>query len=275
LLISLVLSWTGFFQSQFYRPSNEDFGQHRELGIEPEEVVIASEDDTRLHGWFIPAKNDVVGTVIHFHGSDRNVTFTIRNCHWLADHGFNVFLFDYRGFGKSEGQPSRRGIVDDAAAAIDYVRGRPDIDRERICLWGQSMGGQLAIVAANIAGTEGLRAIVAEATYSTYSDHIKDKMAQLGPLWLVQWAAWLVTSDAYAADDAVGDLAPTPVLLIHGTFDTAVRPYHSERLYELAGRPKDIWRIDDGRHLDAMHSASNQTKFVAYLTRMCNGQQQD
>jgi uncharacterized protein len=196
-------------------------------------------------------------------------SFTVRNCHWLREHGFNVFLFDYRGYGKSGGKPERRGIVEDSVAAIEYLRTRSDIDRDRICLWGESMGGQLAIAAADLAGKEGIRAVVSEATYSSHSHHIKDKTAQGGPLWLVQWGAWLVTSDAYSAEDSIGRLTPTPVLLIHGTEDRGVSPYHRERLHELAGNPKEIWLIEGGKHLDVFGSESNRKKLVEYLTKAC------
>jgi uncharacterized protein len=275
LAICFVLSWTGFLQSQFYRPSAEDFGQQKELGVAPEEVAFESKDGTRLHGWFVPATDNAKGTVIHFHGSDRNISFTIRNCQWLREHGFNVFLFDYRGYGQSLGEPERQGMVEDGAAAIAYVRSRSDVDKESICLWGQSMGGQLAIASADLAGTDGIRAVVAEATYASHSHHIKDKMAQFGPLWLVQWGAWLVTSDAFSAEGIVGKLAPTPILLIHGTEDRGVQPYHSEQLYELAGNPKDIWRVEGGKHLDAMQSDRYRAKFVEYLTRACDAEQSD
>ena len=132
------------------------------------------------------------------------------------------------------------------------------------------MGGQLAIVAAEMAGTEGIKAVVAEATYASYSHHIKDKTAQFGPLWLVQWGAWLVTSDAFAAEEVVGKLAPTAILLVHGTEDRGVQPYHSERLYSLAGNPRDIWRVEGGKHLDAFRTGPDQAKLAAYLTDACD-----
>jgi hypothetical protein len=109
LAICLVLNWTGFLQSQFYRPSADDFGQQKEIGVEPEEVAFKSKDGTHLHGWFIPAAesaNTAKGTVIQFQGSDRNISFTIRNCHWLRDHGFNVFVFDEQTV-EIDGKPAR------------------------------------------------------------------------------------------------------------------------------------------------------------------------
>ena len=265
LVICFILSKTGFTESQFYRPSTQDYAEHTKLGITPEDVFFKSNDGTRLHGWFLPAKGQPTGTLIHLHGSDRNITYTIKNVHWLTNHGFNLFLFDYRGYGQSENKPSRQGVVEDAVAAIEYVRSRSDIDANTLFLWGQSMGGQLAIVAANLAGTKGIQAVVAEATYATPSHHIKDKMGQMGPLWLVQWGLWLITSDAYAAQDVVGRIAPTSILLVHGTADRGVLPYHSEALFQAADEPKDIWRVQNAGHLQVFQNALYREKLIPFL----------
>ena len=78
LAICLVLVWTGFTESQFFRPSRRDYAEHTKLGITPKDVFFESKDGTRLHGWFVPSKSQPIGTVIHFHGSDRNITDTIK-----------------------------------------------------------------------------------------------------------------------------------------------------------------------------------------------------
>jgi fermentation-respiration switch protein FrsA (DUF1100 family) len=265
LVICLILTWTGFTESQFYRPSTRDYGQHTKLKLTPEDLFFKSKDGTRLHGWFIPAKDKAIGTVIHLHGSDRNITHTLGNSHWLTGHGFNLYVFDYRGYGRSAGQPTRQGVVEDAVAAIDYVRLRPDVDADRILLWGQSMGGQLAIVAADRAGQEGIQAVVADATYASHKHHVKDKLAQMGPLWLVQWAIWFVTSDAHAARGVVGRLTPTRILLVHGTADTVVQPYHSNWLFQAAGEPKALWRVPSFGHLKVFQDSRYREKLVQFF----------
>lgn len=265
IAISFVLTWTGFGEAQFFRPSARDYGEHTKLGLAPEDVFFESADGTRLHGWFVPAQDSAVGTVVHLHGSDRNITQTIRNSAWLTEHGFNVFAFDYRGYGRSEGEPSRRGVVDDAAAAVGYVRSRPGVDPDALYLWGQSMGGQAAILAADQAGAGGVRGVVAEATYASPSHHVKDKLAQMGPLWLIQWGVWLATSDEPNARGAVGRLAPTPVLIVHGTADRGVRPYHGDWLFEAAGEPRAIWRVEGARHLDVFHDPEYRERLVRFL----------
>ncbi len=263
LVICFVFQWTGFFDAQFYRPSSRDYGRAAELGLEPEEVSFASSDGTSLHGWVLPVA-DAVGTVVVFHGSDRNITHTVANTHWLLQHGLNVFVFDYRGYGRSAGRPSRQGLVEDSVAAIDYVTSRNDVDSSRIVLYGQSMGGQLALNAASLKKDLGIRLVVAEATYAKHSYHIADKLGRLGPLWLVKWGAWLLTSDEYCGEDAIHELG-VPVLLIHGSADAGVSPYHSERLHNAASDPKEIWRYDGHGHLQIFKTEEDQVRLGDYI----------
>ncbi len=264
LAICLVFKWTGFFDAQFYRPSSRDYGRVQELGLAPEDVSFNSPDGTELHGWFLPAE-DAVGTVICFHGSDRNITYTIGNVHWLTNHQLNVFVFDYRGYGASEGVPSREALVDDSRAAIDYVSGRNDVDGQRIVLFGQSMGGQLAINAALEAPE--VRLVVSEATYAKQSYHISDKLSRMGPLWLVKWGAWLLTSDQFSGESAIARLS-VPVLLVHGTADTGVAPYHSDRLLAAATGPKELWQYEGYGHLQIFKEEDNQRRLAEYILNM-------
>ena len=268
LMICWIMSLTGFASAMFYRPSQRDYGQIKELGLSPEEVDFKSGDGTSLHGWFFPAKGATSkGTVIHLHGSDRNITYTIVNSHWLMDRGFNLFVFDYRGYGKSSGKPDRAGLVQDVLAAIETMQSRDDVGENPIWLWGQSMGGQLAIVSAAKQGGDGLAGVISEATYSNYSGHISDKMANMGPLWLVHWGLWLTTSDDHSAIRSVDQLTDVPLLLIHGDADQAVAPYHSDRLFEKAGEHKEIWRVPGAGHLKVFQELEYQDRLVQFLTK--------
>ncbi|MEZ6137462.1 MAG: alpha/beta hydrolase [Pirellulaceae bacterium] len=263
LFICLVFQWTGFFEAQFYRPSKRDYGRAAELGLSPEAVTFASSDGTKLEGWFL-ATDEAIGTVICFHGSDRNITDTVKNTVWLTQYGLNLFVFDYRGYGASEGVPDRKGLVDDSVAAIDYVRSRSDVDQSRIVLYGQSMGGQLAIQAAS-SSAPGIQLVVSEATYAKHSLHVSDKLGRMGPLWLVKWGAWLLTSDEYCGEDAISRIATTPVLFIHGTEDVGVSAYHSQRLFVAAAEPKDLWIYDGYGHLQIFTQVENQKRLANYI----------
>ncbi|XZE52555.1 alpha/beta hydrolase [Planctomycetaceae bacterium SH139] len=230
-------------------------------------MSFASADGTMLHGWFLRSEVEPIGTVICFHGSDRNITHTTRNVYWLTERGLNLFVFDYRGYGRSEGEPDRKGLVEDSTAAIDYVMTRSDVRPDRIILYGQSMGGQLALNAASLRKDAGIRLVIAEATYARPSYHLSDKLGQFGPLWLVKWGGWLLTSDEYSGEAAIANLQSTPVLLIHGNSDTAVSPYHSERLFDAATDPKELWQYDRAGHLQIFDEPPHQERLVAFIKK--------
>ena len=113
LLFALLLGCSLFglsscAQQAFYYPDHADYGTPAQAGLQHEDIFFQSEDGTRLHGWFIPAQNaggliPARATIIHFHGNAQNLSAHKEAVQWLPAHGYNVFLFDYRGYGLSEG----------------------------------------------------------------------------------------------------------------------------------------------------------------------------
>ncbi|MEM0924537.1 MAG: alpha/beta fold hydrolase [Planctomycetota bacterium] len=269
-VISLIFSVTGFYESQFFRPSSKDYQVAKEQGLEPLDVTFESGDGTQLHGWILRSAAEPLGTIVHFHGSDRNITFTAGNVSWLTDAGFDVFAFDYRGYGRSEGTPSHEGMVTDSLAAIEFAKSNPAFRSDRLVLLGQSMGGQLAIIAAG--RHDGvIDGVIADSTYAKRSHHLSDKLGRMGPLWLVKWGGWLFTSDEPCGESSLPDLRSS-LLLIHGTEDRGVMPYHSERLFETASEPKQIWRVDGLGHLQVLRQPEHQKRLVGYLTDLLSAE---
>ena len=138
-LFALPLFLTGCVQSMFYYPDRVRYETPKALGLRYEAVQFQSGDGTRLSGWFIPAADrqspkDAKGTVVHFHGNAQNMSSHWRFVAWLPAQDFNVFVFDYRGYGESEGKPEPKGVFEDSNAALDHVRSRPDVDPERLLL---------------------------------------------------------------------------------------------------------------------------------------------
>lgn len=238
---------SGCVQNMFYYPDTVSYGSPAKAGLNHEEVRFASLDGTRLTGWLIaaqgvPNKRAAKGTVIHFHGNAQNMSAHWEYAGWLARRGFNVFVFDYRGYGQSEGSPGPRGVYEDSVAAIRYVRGRGDIDPARLLVFGQSLGGTQAIAAIGGGEREGVRAVAIEATFLSYSAIASEKVTGAG----------LLMNDHYSAERYVAALAPLPLLLIHGTADEVIPASHSERLYALAREPKTLISVPDGGHIESM-----------------------
>ncbi len=249
--------------SMFYYPDREEYDSPHRAGLAFEQVYFNSPDGTRLSGWFIPAKGvdsprEAKGTVIHLHGNAQNMTAHWSFAEFVPSRGYNLFTFDYRGFGQSEGQPDPKGIFEDSVAALDYLRSRTDIDTGKIFVFGQSLGGMLAIAAAG-ASPKGIRAVLAEAPFHSYSATVKDKMPNAG----------LVLDDTYCATTYVAKIAPIPLLFIHGTRDAVVPYSHSVRLMAEAGEPKELVTIENGDHVDAMidhiRGSKYQDRMIAFF----------
>lgn len=226
----------------FYFPDRVHYGSPGDAGMRFEDIRFHSRDGTRLAGWFMPAQGTPLGTVVHLHGNAQNMSAHWIYAGWLPQRGLNVFTFDYRGYGQSQGSPDPQGIFDDAIAALDYVRSR--VDGARIFVFGQSLGGMLAIAAAG-ASPQGVSAVAAEAPAYSYSEWADDQMPELQ----------LTLEDDCCASTYVSRLAPIPLLLMHSPQDRVVPYTHSQRLYAAAGLPKQLVTIEGGAHNDAMTDA--------------------
>lgn len=245
----LSMSLAGCVSSPFYHPDSVLYGTPASVGLKFEEVVFSSSDGTRLTGWFIPATGyqspkNAKATVIHFHGNAQNMSAHWQFVDWLPRRGFNVFVFDYRGYGASQGSPEPKGVFEDANAALNYVRSRKDLDPERLVVLGQSLGGTNAIAVVGSGNRSGVKAIAIEATFYSYSSIASDKV----------FGAGVLVGDAYSAERYVGGLAPIPLLLLHGTLDRVVPYAHSQRLFDKAREPKAMITVEGGGHIEALSS---------------------
>ncbi len=233
-----------------------------------EDLVFPSWDGTKLHAWFLRAQGTPKGTVIHFHGRDKNITAHAFNVAWLPEEGFNVFLFEYRGFGKSEGKPTQRAVHRDSMAAVNYVLSRKDVDTDRLLVFGQSLGGAIAIAVTGEMRRPEIKAVVAEAPFCSYRRLVRNQIEKMdcwsilrGPISL------LVTNNRYSPIKYIDEIAPTPLLLIHGTADIGITIDHSEFLFKRAKKPKEMWVVQGGRHLDTFtkHKAMYRKRLVEFF----------
>lgn len=236
-------------------------------GVEYRNIRFRASDGVALHGWLFPAVGETVhGTVVLAHGNGGNVSSHAGGVAWLREHGYNVFAFDYRGYGRSEGTPTMVGVHRDTVAAIRTADRHDELPRDRIALVGQSLGGAIATVtAARLDDDEAPGALVVDSAPSDYRDIAQEKLAAFWLTWPFQVPlSWLVTSD-FAAVDAVGQLPPIPKLFIGNRNDRTVPFHHTRRLSEAAAPPRTCWRIADERHLATFTDEVVRARFVAWL----------
>jgi len=251
LLILIPLWGSGCANGIFYQPSKRMAPTPDTRGHRFESVAFQASDGVALTGWWLPATSTPKGTVIHFHGNAQNMSSHIQYAEWLPAAGYNLFVFDYRGYGESLGVPTRRGLIRDGMAALETVRGRPDVNPDDLFVWGQSLGGTVALQSM-MRSEIPIRAAIIDSTFISHGKIVSDKMKQfpwfLQPLRLLR--PLLVTS-SYDAIDAVKKLPDLPIYFIHGAKDNVIPFAHSQRLHELAPTSK-LWIIPKAGHCDAV-----------------------
>ncbi len=245
----------------------------QEIGLAYEDVGFPTEDGVRLHGWYLPGQGPVCGTILFLHGNAENISTHIGSVYWLPRYGFNVFLPDYRGYGTSQGTPSLPGLQADIDAAMRYLIARPDVDGNGIVIFGQSLGGASAIYyTAHTSRRAHIRALVVDSAFSSHRDIAREKLARFWLTWPLQYPLSWTISDDYSPLAAIAQVAPIPLLLIHGDRDTIVPPWHSERLYAAARAPKEYWKVEGAGHIQALQSQPLRERFASYLyQRACPG----
>ena len=261
----LVALGAGGCTQIFLQPGHMEVHHPSEAGLAWEDVWLPAPDGARIHGWWLPAVGAPRGTVLHLHGNAENITTFIGAVHWLPPAGYNVLLVDYRGYGRSEGVATIDGVHEDARVAIDAALARAANDGSPLFVFGQSLGGSVAIHAvAHHPERARIKAVISEGAFSSYRRIAREKMGALWLTWPVQWPASLLFSDLYAAEDSVALLAPVPLLIVHGTDDIVVPPSHAQRLYDAAREPRELWLVP-GRHVAAFTTKENRERLLAYL----------
>src|SRR5215212_9478751 len=142
--------------SLLYFPTRKLAAKPADLGLEAEELGIETDDDERLHGWWIRAAAPSRGHILFCHGNGGNVGDRVENARLLSDAGFDVLIFDYRGYGRSSGRPTEEGTALDARAAQSALVGRAGVEAARVLYLGESLGAAVALGLALEAPPRGL-----------------------------------------------------------------------------------------------------------------------
>lgn len=239
LAVVIVASWACSLERRFifYPDKVVDLTPGR-LGMKYEEVYFRTDDGLRLHGWFVPAEG-AGATLVWFHGNAGNISHRVDNLKLFHDRlQVNVFLFDYREYGKSEGVVSEEGTYRDGEAALRYLAGRTDVDPRRIVLFGQSLG---TAVAVELAARGARHPLILEAPFTSIVDMARRAFPFLPVSLLVR-----TRYDSIAKIERVA----APVLILHGDRDEMIPYRQGLRLFEAAKEPKEFFTIVGARHND-------------------------
>lgn len=236
---------------------------------EYEEVSFITKDGLTLAGWLIKpdhsGKN--VPAIVICHGLGANKSDFTDLAVFLARRGYLVLAFDFRAHGNSEGSRTSLGYHEqkDVSAALNYLSSRPEVDQDRIGIFGFSLGGSTAILAA--AETKKFRAIAADSAFTSLRDQARQAITgfyhlpafPFVNLSVLGYELYFQTRvENIAPESVIGTIAPAPVLIIAGEGDDMIPAENGRRLYRAAQEPKELWVIPVGGHGGTVAAAGSE-----------------
>lgn len=211
-------------------PSRELTASPADIGLAYESVFFTTNDGIKLHGWFLPAPG-AEKTLLFFHGNAGNISHRLTSLAIFNDLNLNVFIFDYRGYGRSRGKPSEQGLYQDAQAAFDYLQKNRAIPLTKTIFFGRSLGGA---VATWLAVKHPPQALIIESSFTS----VPNLAAELYPFIPVRWLARL----RYDTQSHLKALC-SPILIIHSVNDEVVPFKHGKTLFQTAREPKQFLQL--------------------------------
>ncbi len=231
--------------SLLYFPSRPILETPGEAGLEYRDLVLDTDDRERLHGWWIGARGESLGHLLLCHGNAGNIGDRVLHAELLTAGGFDVLLFDYRGYGRSSGRPSEEGTYRDARAALAWLLDQPEVDLSRLFYLGESLGGAVALDLALERPPAGLVLLSAFTGVREMSRlHYPFVPAVLVP-------------DVYPTLRRIRRLR-APLFVLHGDHDEIVPLSQGRTLFEVAPGPKRMHVFPGLGHNDLIPLAGTE-----------------
>jgi fermentation-respiration switch protein FrsA (DUF1100 family) len=244
-----------FENKLIYHPTKEGF-YGGDYGFPIQYVTFAADDGVRLSGAFCPV-DQARGTIIWCHGNGGNFSYGYDVAGQFRKLGLSVFLFDYRGYGKSEGRPDSIGVMLDAEAAYRYVTHDLNVLPSHLIILGESLGGAPAI---RLASRHDCAALITQSTFTS----IRDMAGVQFPYF--PWLRFFVRTNFPNAEDIARVRAPK--LLIHSRTDEVVPFWMGEKLFERASAPREMWVIDRANHNETFGLPGYSDRIRTFLDRV-------
>lgn len=231
--------------SMVFHPLGEILATPEVYGWEYEDIDLHTQDGVRLHAWYVPVE-DARAVVLFCHGNAGNISHRLDSIRIFRDLGLSVLIFDYRGFGQSEGRPSEKGTYLDVRAAWDFLVTEKNAPPAHIVIFGRSLGGAVAAhLAADLNAEHAAGGLILESTFSS----LPDMAARLYPFLPVRWLA----KYSYNTLAQMGDIH-SPVLVVHSPEDELIPFAHGQALYAAAPEPRMFLEISGGHNTGFLSS---------------------
>ncbi len=228
--------WDKLIAPFLYFPTRAHESSPEQYGLTYADITLTPENAVSLHGWWFSTPQ-AMASLLFCHGNAGNISHRLDNIAHLVAVGFNVLIFDYRGYGLSQGQPSEAGLYQDAMATWGHFL---DLASPPRLIFGRSLGGAVAIELARHVQKEGLDGLIIESTFTSLGDMARQVLPLPGIKWLV---------DGYPSLHRLKTVQ-TSLLVIHGERDELIPFQQGQQLFEAANPPKFFYPIPQAGHND-------------------------
>lgn len=228
-----------------------------EWGLVYEDVFVDTEDGVRLHGWYIP-RHGSKQALLFFHGNAGNISHRGASVEIFHRLGLNVFIFDYRGYGKSQGKPDEKGLYKDARAAWRYLSKERGFGQEEIILFGRSLGGA---VAAELAAEIQPGGLILESTFSSAKDVANAVFPVLSRLIFLRYDFDTATHVRRVA---------CPVLVLHSPDDEIIPFRLGEKVFQAAKEPKSFVKMRGDHNSGILMSQPDYERALGVFVSLAN-----
>jgi fermentation-respiration switch protein FrsA (DUF1100 family) len=226
-----------FVESRIFFPDRHLESRPADFGLDYEDVRFRTDDGVMLHGWYVPAKS-CRAVLLFCHGNAGNISHRLDNVKRLHAVGLSVLIFDYRGYGLSEGNITEKGFYRDAEAAHEIARRIADDQSVELVVFGRSLGG---IAATHIAANRTCSGVILESTFTD--------LASMTSFHFPLPFAGAAVGERFNAAGSIPHVT-APLLFFHGNRDQIV-PFELGRdLYEAANQPKQFVTLEGAGHND-------------------------
>lgn len=273
----LLLGYTGYtalWVLTFSRPAHTPVCciTPADVGLDYEEMTLATDDGLTLAGWYIPSQNGAAVILLHGYGTNR--LEMIGRAEMLARHGYGVLLYDERASGESGGEVRSFGWADaaDVPLALTFLEERDEVEAGRIGILGFSLGGAIAVRAA--AETDRIRAVVAEEPGLAAVGDLPE-LTSFSERWLavtyrllflgLEWRSGVRQPGGVV--EGLARLPPRPLLLIAAGPSEGTGHWLVRHFYECAGEPKSWWHVPEAGHgqIPALRPEEYERRIVGFF----------
>lgn len=268
IFCGLALSGCSNLSAFLFYPQTHYFQLPEQLGLEAEQISIQTEDGEVLQNWYVKGTGSPKGAILFLHGNGENISTHINSVAWLPQHGYDIFLLDYRGYGKSTGASEL------STALLDIQDAHQWLSKQNhhlpLYIFGQSMGGALAITyTANYPpDLRKIDALVSESAPASWPQIAREAMRSHWLTWLFQIPASLIPGK-YDAEDHIAEITDIPILLMHSKQDTIVGFQHALQLRARSANNTQ-WLETQGNHTSGLRDSNAREYLLTFLASSSN-----